>query len=331
MKKVLLSAALLVVLASGMAAATYRAAVAGRPAGAEVAVTIERGSSGTQIAHVLESRQVIGSPLLFRLYLRLKGGPELRAGEYLLRKSMPFGEVLDALVKGPPERFVKLVLPEGLNIDQTAARVGSQTHITEGEFAAAVNVFRERPAALANAPTLEGLLYPKTYFVSESETAGSLVTRLVRQFEKETNDVDWNRSAALGVSPFEALVIASLIEEEAKVEDERPLISAVIHNRYRMGMKLEIDATVQYAVRKYEGQKLTQSDLEVDSPYNTRRYAGIPPGPISSPRVASILAALDPALGDALYYVLSPDCKRHVFTSDYQAFLRAKQLAPEEC
>jgi UPF0755 protein len=295
-----------------------------------VQFTLQSGWSAGKVAEELEKSKVINSAQLFRAYMRIKGvGSDIKSGEYRLRRNMPFSELAKALREGPEEKFAKVTIPEGSTVDQTAARVQSSSHITGDAFKAAATGATKKPGILPNASqSLEGFLYPETYFVNVKESAADLITRMVDQFEKETADVDWDKSSQFRLSPYQALVIASMIEEEAKVDDERAKVSAVIHNRLKKGMKLEIDATVQYAVKKYSGEPLTQADIEVDSPYNTRKYSGLPPGPISSPRLKSINAALNPANTDDLFYVLTPDCKRHFFTSDFNEFLRAKREVP---
>jgi UPF0755 protein len=325
----LLVAAVAAVAVSG---AVFAAAINGSREGEPAALVIDPGWSGSRIATELESRGIVGSALAFRLYMKLRGSTnELKAGEYQLRTEMPFAALLGELRKGPAVKFRKLTIPEGLTIEQVAAVVGESTHISAEDFLSAATPATVRPAILPEASqNLEGFLYPSTYFVIEKETAADLVRRLVGQFEKATAGVSWEEGQTLGRTPYEVLVIASLIEEESKVDEDRSMISAVIHNRLQRGMKLEIDATVQYAVRKY-GKPLTESDLEVDSPYNTRRFAGIPPGPIASPRLDSIRAALTPARTDALYFVLTEDCKHHLFTADYDEFLRAKSRQRVDC
>lgn len=295
-----------------------------------VTLAIQPGWNAARVAGELEAKGVIGSAFWFRAFMRLQGiGGNLRSGQYEFSQDMSYGEVAASLKEGPITKFAKLTIPEGLNIEQTASRVGQNTHITAEAFIAAATAEVRRPSILpANVGSLEGFLYPETYFVIEKEAPADLVGRLIDQFEKETAGLDW-ASGPNGLSPFQVLVLSSMIEEEANVPEERAKVSAVIHNRIKRGMKLEIDATIQYAVRKYNGEPLTAEELEVDSPYNTRRFPGLPPGPISSPRRESIIAALEPAATDDLFYVLSPDCKHHVFTADFAEFTRAKQQIPD--
>lgn len=322
--------ALVAVLVVG--GALYGIAVIGSADGKPITVLIEPGWSGERIAGELEAKGVVTSAFAFRVYMRLHGGTsDLKAGEYQLRLRMPFGALFGELTKGPPVKFRKLTIPEGLTVEQVAEVVGRSTHIPTEVFSEAAKSSVVRPAILPEGVnSLEGFLYPSTYFVIEKETANDLVDRLVKQFERATSRVDWEASKFQNRTPYEMLIIASMIEEEAKVDEDRALVSAVIHNRLSRGMKLEIDATVQYALRKY-GEPLTEEDLNVDSPYNTRRFGGLPPGPIASPRIESILAALRPATSNALYYVLTEDCRHHLFTADYDEFLNAKSRQRDDC
>ncbi|HEX2054403.1 MAG TPA: endolytic transglycosylase MltG [Actinomycetota bacterium] len=301
--------------------------------GNPVAVEIPQGSSATEIAERLEDAKVVDSALAFRMYMRLNDiNADLRAGKYELETAQPFDDLIAELRKGPPAEFVRLTIPEGLNVEQTAKRVEEQTHISAADFMAAANPATARPSILPEGiNTLEGFFYPTTYFVEEKETAQSLVARMVSEFHKQTEDVNLGAENEFGRTPYEILVIASLIEEEAKSAEERDEISSVIHNRLRQNMALGIDATIQYAVRKYEGQPLTVSDLNINSPFNSRTRVGLPPHPISSPRQGSIEAALNPANSDYIYYVLTSDCVHHKFTANYNEFLAAKAAQPTNC
>lgn len=300
----------------------------GRPVG----VTVEQGASAAQIAQTLQRRGVVDSALAFRLYLKKNGiNAGLRAGEYKLQQAQPFDQIVARLKKGPPAKFVKLSIPEGLNLEQTAAQVQKQTRISAADFLAQATPAMVRPGIVpASSTTLEGFLYPSTYFVEEKDTAATLVNRMLAEFEKQIGPL-LAQPATTGRTPYETLIIASLIEEEAKSDLDRARISAVIHNRLRMNIPLGIDATIQYAVKKYEGQPLTQSDLAIDSPFNSRTRTGLPPNPLSSPRASSVRAALQPAAENSLYYVLTADCVTHFFTSDYNAFLSAKKRQPANC
>jgi peptidoglycan lytic transglycosylase G len=334
MRKLPLLFVILLLMAAAAGAAEFKTQERGDGGrGKEVVVDVPDGSTGASIASIMASSKVVSSSFAFQLFLRIKGtGSGLKAGEYKLREKMPYSQLLAALEKGPSDTFVKLTIPEGSNAAQTAARAGASTHISKEDFLAAATANTVRPAILPPpVDSLEGFLYPKTYFVIKREMAPELVRRLVAQFGQETAGLPWNRAQQLGRTRYEVLIIASMTEEEAKAPSERPMIAAVIYNRLHAGMKLGIDATVQYAVGKFSGEPLTQSDLEVDSPYNTRKFAGLPPAPIDSPTAGAIQAALVPAQTGALYFVLTADCKTHFFTSSFKEFERAQQQQPRNC
>ena len=176
--------------------------------------------------------------------------------------------------------------------------------------------------------TLEGLLFPSTYFLMEGDGATELIGAQLAAFTAKTANLPWKNATALGVTPMEIVVIASLIEKEVNVASERAKVAAVIYNRLKADMTLGIDATVRYAVNKWTGA-LTAEDLNVDSPYNTRIKKGLPPTPICNPGVAALQAALEPAKVDYLYYVLKDNDGNHFFTASYDEFLQAKQNAPQ--
>jgi UPF0755 protein len=175
--------------------------------------------------------------------------------------------------------------------------------------------------------TLEGLLYPSTYWLTDGDGATQLVGAQLAAFAQKTADLPWASAEALGLTPYEVVIVASLIEKEVSVAAERPIVAAVIYNRLKKGMTLGIDATVRYALDKWTGD-LTSEDLEIDSPYNTRVKKGLPPTPIANPRVESLQAALEPADVAYLYYVLKDTQGNHFFTASYDEFLQAKADQP---
>lgn len=225
-----------------------------------------------------------------------------------------------------PEQY-KVTIPEGLTIKQTAEKVAALTGgtVTADEFNAAARAgdydYAFLPVCDGN---LEGFLFPKTYRVTEEDSARDVVVMMLDQFGKETGALDWAWAQEHGLTPYDVLIIASMVEKEAKMPEERPVIASVIYNRLRAGMKLQVDATVQYALGTWK-PTLTYSDLEVDSPYNTYRINGLPPGPICNPGFESIRAALHPDQTDYLYYILTSPEGRHSFTSDYEQFVRWKE------
>lgn len=323
----------LLIAAGGLSAANNWVNNKGQASGKPVSIDISHGSSGSAIASALESKGVIPSALSFRVYLKLhKVNAGLRAGKYQLRENMPYEEVVAKLRKGPAVKFVRLVIPEGFTIDQTAEQVGKLTHIKAADFLAAAVPATATPRVLTSPPpSLEGFLYPSTYYVTEKETAQSLVVKLVKEFDKRAASVGLDDAAKNGTNPYDIVNIASMVEQEAKAPEERARIAGVIMNRLTKHIPLGIDATIQYAVKKYHGEPLTQSDLDSDSPYNSRKFAGLPPTPIASPGAASLKAALQPEKVDFLYYVLTADCVHHLFTANYAEFERARQQQPRDC
>ncbi len=227
----------------------------------------------------------------------------------------------------PPLTVYKVTLPEGLDLEQMAGKVDEATkgNISAEEFGAATRAGGYDYDYLEGANgNLEGFLFPKTYEVTSRSSARSLVQKLLKQFGIETEELEWNRAQALGVTPYQAVVIASIIEKEAKVPGDRPLVASVIYNRLGKGMKLGMCSTVQYALGEPK-PVLTNKDLEIDSPYNTYKIEGLPPAPICNPGFESIRAALYPASTDYLYFILTGEDGSHSFTSDYQQFLRWKE------
>lgn len=227
--------------------------------------------------------------------------------------------------KASNPREYRVIVPEGLKIKETAGKVESQCRVSAKDFINAATQGGYTYDFLKDSSgNLEGFLFPKTYTVTDKTSARGIVDMMLAQYQEETKELDWTRAAARGVNPYQILIIASLIEKEAKLPEERPVIASVIYNRLKAGMKLQIDATVQYALGKWK-RSLSYSDLEVDSPYNTYKIGGLPPSPICSPGFESIRAALYPATTDYLYFILTSPEGRHSFTSDYQQFLRWKE------
>lgn len=298
-----------------------------------VTVDIPEGATVAQMASMLEDAGVIRSSFMFGLTVRLQGiGGELKAGLYdNMRTNMRLAEALDVLQAGPPpeELPLTITIPEGLRIEQVADVVAEGLGVRPRAFLreARSGEWAIEPYLPEGTETVEGFLFPKTYDFPEDVGARAVVQRMLRQFEEEVQDLDWSRAEALGLEPYEVIVAASLIEREAGVPEDRRKISAVIHNRLELDMPLEIDATVQYALPEHK-ERLTFDDLEYESPYNTYLFTGLPPGPIASPGRASIEAAMNPADGEWLYYVLiDPETGEHAFAETYEEFLEYREQA----
>lgn len=294
--------------------------------GPAVSVVVPRGASTEAIGRRLERRGVVPSALGFRIAAALEGaGEDIQAGRYRLHRNLSARAALRALARGPQAAaFVSVTFPEGSWLTDFARIVGRDTHLSGRRFLRLARSGRVRAELRpASVDSLEGLLFPSTYQVVRREGERSLLQRLVAQLEEEVARLDLGRIEALGHSPYEAVIVASMVEAEAKVAADRARIAAVIYNRLDEGMMLEIDATVSYALGEHK-RFLSRADLEVDSPYNTRRYPGLPPTPIGAPGRASLEAAARPARGDWLYYVVA-DCRgRHAFSTTYEEFLADK-------
>jgi uncharacterized YceG family protein len=233
----------------------------------------------------------------------------------------------------PPKPILRIVFPEGFTRKEMAGRIAAVNEIAEKErgitpslkpraYLAATEDVRDLPAGFKNddPPNLEGFLFPATYDFTEDTTSKQLVDDQLEAFERAWSEVDQEYARSKSLTPYDVLIIASMIEEEVQVPRERALVGAVIYNRLRAGMPLGIDATIRYGYGIPPTQAILQSQLEADHPYNTRVRVGLPPTPISNPGLASLQAAAHPAEVDYLYFVRKADCKSHFFTASLREF-----------
>jgi UPF0755 protein len=298
--------------------------------GIEATFTVNEGDSVSSISGRLRDEGFISNASVFRWYVSRKGGIELVPGYYQITPQSHMGDIMARLKVPPSATFTKVTFPEGFVITQMAERLADKTkRLSAEQFIASANdpsiISQYRPAGVS---TLEGLLFPDTYQISGDESEAQVVQRMVALLERVARQVGLEDSQKLvGVSPYKALIVASMIEREAKVGVDRAKIARVIYNRLEIGMKLQIDATLYY------NAPIDASFLDLkalDSPYNTYLYKGLPPTPIASPGRAAIDAALHPApnpsSGDAicqgapspcryLYYVLSDADGGHAFAA----------------
>ena len=318
-----------VVLVTG-AFGLYRYATGASGPSRPVAVEIPSGATAADVGDLLERRDVIRSSVAFRLSAQLRGyGSDIQAGAYRLLTNMTIPEVFETLEAGPVLDTVTLTVPEGLEVRQVADQAGT-VGLDPSAFlrAASSGRYAAPPYLPAGADTVEGFLFPKTYeFSTDGLDEQVVIDRLLAQFEEEATTLDWSRAEDLGLSQYEVVTVASLVEREARIPEDRPKIAAVIYNRLREGMPLQIDATVQYALPE-GNRELSFEDYKIDSPYNTYLHPGLPPTPIASPGLDSLRAALEPADADYLYFVVvDPETGRHAFADTYQEFLRLKEQA----
>jgi UPF0755 protein len=294
--------------------------------GREVQLEIPEGAGAAEIGDILAEAGVIKSSFGWKVALFLHSGDEaIQAGSYSIATGLTAPDAIDALLEQPPqEAFQRVTFPEGSWLKDFAAEIENETHIDGAKFLVLATSGKVRSKFQPDGvDTLEGLLFPSTYQVIERDTAKSVLTRLVEEFEDQTADLDFASVEATGVSAYEAITVASMIEAEAQLDEERPMIARVIYNRLQEGMPLGIDATVLYALGEHKTE-LTSDDLKIDSPYNTRIVTGLPPTPIGAPGLKSVEAAIAPAEGEWLYYVLA-DCEgHHAFSTNYDDFLEDK-------
>ena len=296
--------------------------------GRRVSIRIPNGSSAQEVGEILEDEGVIDSALGFRLTVLVDGGFEdVQAGRYELVQGLTARDALAALTEEGPlgEEFETVTFPEGFWLTDFATALDETTELSGDRFLEIATSGKVGSELLPEGvTTLEGMLFPSTYQVVQRDTERIVVERLLEQMESEMERLDFTaRADALGVTPYEALIVASMIEAEAAIDADRDKISRVIYNRLEQGIMLGIDATVLYALGEHK-EELTVTDLAIDSPYNTRQVAGLPPTPIGAPGSASLEAAVALADGDWVYYVLA-DCEgHHAFSVEYSDFLEDK-------
>jgi len=234
----------------------------------------------------------------------------------------------------PPKPVLRIVFPEGFTRKQMAERITAVNEIAEEErglttsldtraYLRATERVQDLPVGFKNAdpPHLEGFLFPATYEFTEDTTSQELVHLQLEAFDRAWSQVDMGYARSKNLTPYDVLIIASMVEKEVQVPRERALVAAVIYNRLKAGMPLGIDATIRYGLDIPATQAILQSQLESDNPYNTRKFAGLPPTPIANPGLASMQAAAHPAEVNFLYFVRKADCKSHFFTASEQEFL----------
>ena len=298
--------------------------------GAEQFVTLRQGAGSAEIGRLLTDAQIVRDPRLLRLALWWTGkGRNLKAGEYRFDRALSPIEVVDKLVRG--EVYTRrLTFPEGLTIEEMAKLYESHGFGRARDFMrASRNV--ERIRDLDNrASDLEGYLFPETYALAQNTPASRLVELMVDRFRTVYDEGMRARASARGLTTRQVVTLASLVEKETGRAEERPVVAAVYRNRMTIGMPMQADPTIVYALEKahrYDGN-IRRDDLAMDSPYNTYRNPGLPPGPIASPGKASLEAALMPADVPYLYFVSRNDGS-HVFAqtlAEHDANVRKFQV-----
>ena len=297
--------------------------------GRAVQVEIQPGWDTGQIADALAAHSVIGSAFAFKAWATVTGSTHFEAGTYGLNEHLGVRDAIRALDAGPriaSAADVKLLLPPGLTLSQIADRVGRLPGKSRDRFltAAAGGTVRSKYMA-PGVTSLEGFLAPDTYFIGPDESEEAILRRLVAQFDRVADSMGLGTTTT-GLTPYQSVVLASLIEREAKLAEDAPLIAEVVLNRLHDGMLLQIDATLCYAKGGCTSAP-TDADKLVDSPYNTYRNEGLPPTPIASVGRTSLDAAVHPATGTYLYYVLIDASGKHAFATTLSEHERNVALA----
>lgn len=293
----------------------------------EEIVEVAEGDSFYGILDKLSEEGKIKNKFLVKLYLKIRGiKPEVLEGTYKLNKSMTLNEFVNLLTDSNKDK-VYITIPEGYTIDDIAEKLEENNICNSKEFIDSVKNY-ELPKYISNNPNkrynLEGFLFPDTYSFNKNENADFIIKTMLNRFEKVWQEIVEDLNISIPEEEIEKKVnVASIIEKEAVVDSERSFISSVIYNRIAIEMPLQIDATVIYSYG-YHIEKMYEKHLEIDSPYNTYMYYGLPIGPISNPGRASLMAALKPKETDYLYYLLESE-NTHYFTDNYDDFLRRKE------
>jgi len=301
-----------------------------------ILVTVLEGESVRDVGERLEKEGVVASAILFRIMVALEGYEgQLVAGDYELEKGMPTVQVIDRLRKGITSPLVVTVI-EGMRAEEIADIMQREGVTSREAFLEAIQgsydfaFLRNKPQSV----NLEGYLFPDTYFFGRTTTVEDAVKQMLDNFDKKFSDELRQEAATAGLSLHTVVTLASIVEREAQVAEERPIIAGVFLRRLRIGMPLEADPAVQYAVANdpasvaeygYWKKELTREDLEIDSPYNTYRRTGLPPGPIANPGLDSIVAVVRPAQTNYLYFVAKPDGS-HAFAETLEEHLANVEL-----
>ena len=315
----------LLLLVCALGAIVFQGYQSGPGGGGEpVEFEVPPGAGFSEVCDTLEQRGLLRQRLLLRLAAkRSRADRKIRAGWYSLPAGLSAAAVLDSLVAGP-NVMNRVTIPEGLWRNEIAEILAAALALDPGEILSLTEDHAFIAGLGLSLPNLEGYLFPETYQFPKGATAEAVITHMVRSFQSYFTAEKGARAAELGLSREELITLASIIEAEAVLAEERPRISAVFHNRLKLGWKLQADPTVQFA--RGNRKKLYRRHLEIDSPYNCYIIPGLPPGPICSPGRASIEAALNPTEGSRdLFFVAAGEGGRHIFSRSDREHNRARQ------
>ena len=284
---------------------------------------ISHGQSLAAISSMMSQKNIISNQWVFEVVTKLKGlDKSIQVGTFRFNSTHTNQDIINNLVFGRPDRK-KITFLEGWNLKQVA---GHLADVMKFEYDEVISLLKDENFISdlnINSKTLEGYLFPETYYFFEGVDKKTIIKRLVKEHFSFWNEENILKADELGFTPIEIVTLASIIEGEAIYDSERPIISAVYHNRLKKGMKLQADPTVQYII-KDGPRRLLNKDLRIKSLYNTYMYKGLPPGPINSPGLQSLLAALNPQINNYFYFVAKGD-GYHTFSKNEKEHERAKR------
>ena len=282
----------------------------------EIFFLVKRGEGVKEIADNLEDQGVIKSSIFFRIYTALSGeGGNLKAGLYTFSKDMPIPEIMGKMVRGKIVK-IKVTIPEGFTLKEIEERINSRFHFQKGEAQYKIEDlkvadFQNEFSFLKDAPkeaTLEGFLFPDTYEFGYEMKVEKIVRKMLENFDKKLLEEIREEIGRQKKTIFEIIIMASLLEKEVRTFEDKKLVSGILWKRLKIGMPLQVDATITYITGK-KTTKISLEETKIESPYNTYKYSGLPKGPICNPGLESILAAVYPESSDYLYYLSRPDGK----------------------
>jgi len=293
----------------------------------EVEIAVPQGTSSAQIAQLLWVKGLIKNETVFRLYAMYRNlDGRLQAGDYELNTGLSTTEIIERLAKGETTSY-SFTIPEGYTLKQIVDKLASKNYINKDRFLdlAAHSTFKH--GFLRDVPPgpnrLEGYLFPDTYQITKKTTEQDIINMMLDRFDQELRKYHVSELAAKrGLTVHQAVTLASIVEREAQKDEERPKVAAVFLNRMKKGWKLESCATIQYILGEPKA-RLFEKDLQINSPYNTYKFSGLPPGPIAVPGGPSLQAAVNPADVDYMFFVVSEDGK-HIFSRTLEEHNRSK-------
>lgn len=293
-----------------------------------IVLTVNEGESFYYLLNKLSDNDEVRNINFIKIYLKLINKElDIKPGEYELSKEMSIGDIVDTLNTESTRNMSKFTVPEGYNIDEIAKKLQEEGFCTTEQFIEAVKEYPLPKFVKSDENkryNLEGYLFPDTYIINKESSPSEIIEIMISRFKEMWNTALSDTNKTINENDIEKIItVASMIEKEARLDKERPIIASVINNRINKNMKLQIDATVIYSLGKHV-ELVTYDHLKTKSPYNTYENYGLPIGPISNPGIESIKAALEPVSTDYLFYVLQKDMT-HYFTDNYDDFLKKQE------